>query len=135
MLVDMDHQRVAGLGALDVERTGLRIDLGQVELRRRPSCRMTENTSLDASRVLVITVSPGLMRMRRRMGIAIGELDLVARIVFDFGRDRPARPRATASAAADSGTLTDARCCQAVALRSHGYLLIDWYASNWSCIC
>ena len=88
--VDMDLQRVARLGTLDVERAGLRIDLGQVELRARPSCRMTENTSLEASRVLGDHGVAGLDARGRRMGVAVGEINLVARIVLHFGRQRPA---------------------------------------------
>ena len=86
-VVDVDDQRVAGLGALDVERPGLRVDRRQVELGHH---------GLVAGREHVVGRVPGaglhgvagIDAQRRRMGVAVGEVDGVARVVFDFGRER-----------------------------------------------
>ena len=58
----VQHQRVAGLGALDVERPGLRVDEPQVDLRADRSStlrRAPPNASSDHSRSAV----PGWMRI------------------------------------------------------------------------
>src|SRR6266478_3497976 len=81
----MDLQRVAGLGTLDVERAGLRIDLGEVELFRDGLVGDREYVVGRVTRAGDHRV-PGLDAQGRRMGIAVGEINLVAWIVPHFGR-------------------------------------------------
>ena len=62
---EVQHEGVAGLGALDVERTGLRVDEPQVDLRADRSSTLRSappNASSDHSRSAV----PGLIRHHRR---------------------------------------------------------------------
>src|ERR1700724_4671355 len=81
----MDLQRVAGLGTLDVERAGLRVDLGEVELFRDGLVGDREYVVGRVTRAGDHRV-PGLDAQARRMGIAVGEINLVAWIVPHFGR-------------------------------------------------
>src|SRR5216683_2543783 len=81
----MDLQRVAGLGTFDVERAGLRIDLGEVELWRDRCVGDGERVVGGVTRAGDHRV-PGLDAQGRRMGIAVSEINLVAWIVPHFGR-------------------------------------------------
>src|SRR5260370_12548174 len=81
----MDLQRVAGLGTFDVERAGLRIDLGEVELWRDRCVGDGERVGGGGPRAGDTGV-PGLDAQGRRMGIAVSEINLVAWIVPHFGR-------------------------------------------------
>src|SRR5229473_2135346 len=81
----MDLQRVAGLGTFDVERAGLRIDLGEVELWRDRCVGDGERVVGGVTRAGDNRV-PGLDAHGRRMGMAVSEINLVAWIVPHFGR-------------------------------------------------
>src|SRR5229473_5150300 len=81
----MDLQRVAGLCAFDVERAGLRIDLGEVELWRDRCVGDGERVVGGVTRAGDNRV-PGLDAHGRRMGMAVSEINLVAWIVPHFGR-------------------------------------------------
>ena len=119
-LVEVDDQRVAGLGALDVERPGLRVHLGEIELRQ-------QGLVVDREHVVGCVPRAGHHRVarldaqHRRMRIAVGELDVVARIVFDLRRDgwpALARPRVRPATAPMTG---DAGLCGAFAWLPPGY--------------
>ena len=81
----MDLQRVAGLGTFDVERAGLRIDLGEVELWRDRCVGDGERVVGGITRAGDNRV-PGFDAQGRRMSIAVSEINLVAWIVRHFGR-------------------------------------------------
>src|SRR5438105_14939832 len=81
----MDLQRVAGLGTFDVERAGLRIDLGEVELWRDRLVGDGERVVGGVTRAGDNRV-PGFDAQGRRMGMAVSEINLVAWIVPHFGR-------------------------------------------------
>ena len=81
----MDLQRVAGLGTFDVERTRLRIDLGEVQLWRDRLVGDGERVVGGVTRAGDNRV-PGFDAQGRRMGMAVSEINLVAWIVPHFGR-------------------------------------------------
>ena len=85
-VVDAHDQRVAGLGALDVERSGLRVDRRQVELGHHRLVRRREHVIGRVPGAGLDRVA-GVDARRRRMGVAIGEVDGVAGVVFDLGRE------------------------------------------------
>src|SRR4051794_39018146 len=81
----MDLQRVAGIGTLDVEWAGLRIDLGEVKLWKDRLLGDGEHVVGGVTRAGDNRI-PGLDAHGRRMGMAVSEINLVTWTVPPFAR-------------------------------------------------